>query len=213
MKARNSGADSPAYRARSSFKLISLLEKYPQLLATSKAGPALAGFGLSGSTQDEAAGAQATAENSRARIDAKRKVVVDLGAAPGGWSQVIRSKLNRKSSVFALDIDEIEPIEDVDILQGDFLDTAVQRRLAGAVRAQDAGGVIGNDEALVDVVLSDMMGSMSGNKLADLRTNMDLVEAASTFAFANLKSVPVDEQSPRIVHIAGREEYPGGHLM
>src|SRR5690606_25668115 len=83
-------------------------------------------------------------------------VVVDLGAAPGSWSQAVAKRVGSKGRVLALDLLEMEPVAGVEFIQGDFLEDEVlaelERRLDGAV---------------VDVVLSDMAPNMSGIELAD----------------------------------------------
>ena len=192
------------YRSRSSFKLVSLLEKFPQLLARHDLkAPA---------TRD---GPDGSDDGMMERPGARSKVVVDLGAAPGGWSQVIRRKLRREDLIFALDILDMEPISGVEVLRGDFLDLDIQQRLRQRITsARNTGPVVdwadnskldvSAPSGLVDLVLSDMMGSMSGNRLANIRMSLDLVEAATTFAFANLKSGK-DFISP--------SDSKGGHLV
>ena len=93
--------------------------------------------------------------------------VVDLGAAPGSWSQYAAQ---RGCSVVALDLSEIQPIAGVDILQGDFLDLAVQQRVV-----ERLGG-------RADVVLSDMAASSTGTKAVDRLRAEGLGEAVLAFA-------------------------------
>ncbi|WP_411727351.1 23S rRNA (uridine(2552)-2'-O)-methyltransferase RlmE [Methyloglobulus sp.] len=93
--------------------------------------------------------------------------VVDLGAAPGGWSQFVRPILGKKSKLIALDILPMEPIEGVTFIQGDFREAAVLDTLTVAL-----------DAAPVDIVLSDTAPNMSGSKGIDQPNAMYLAELA-----------------------------------
>jgi 23S rRNA (uridine2552-2'-O)-methyltransferase len=93
--------------------------------------------------------------------------VVDLGAAPGGWSQYTRPMLGKKGKLIALDILPIDPIEGVDFIQGDFREEPVWQILT----TQLVNGA-------VDIVLSDMAPNMSGNKAIDQPNAMYLCELA-----------------------------------
>ena len=93
--------------------------------------------------------------------------VVDLGAAPGGWSQFARTLLGKKSKLIALDILPMEPIEGVTFIQGDFRENAVLNELTTVL-----------DSAPVDIVLSDMAPNMSGSKGIDQPNAMYLAELA-----------------------------------
>jgi len=93
--------------------------------------------------------------------------VIDLGAAPGGWSQVAAKLVKPNGIVFALDLLAIEPIEGVDILQGDFTEPDV----LDALREQLQG-------RQVDVMLSDMAPNTSGIRVADQAAMMYLLECA-----------------------------------
>ncbi len=101
--------------------------------------------------------------------------IVDLGAAPGGWSQFARQLLAPKNKLVALDILEMEPIEGVDFIQGDFREEAVLQQLLSVL----------NNEP-VHVVLSDMAPNMSGNKTTDQARAMYLGELALDTAKAVL---------------------------
>ena len=111
----------------------------------------------------------------RDRILKPGMVVVDLGAAPGGWSQVVAQRLPGKSTVIALDILPMPAIPGVEFLQGDFRDEAVLRRLEDAVGGRP-----------VDLVLSDMAPNMSGVASVDQARSMELVELARDFAQEHL---------------------------
>ncbi|MGA0586576.1 23S rRNA (uridine(2552)-2'-O)-methyltransferase RlmE [Dyella sp. KRB-257] len=102
--------------------------------------------------------------------------VVDLGAAPGGWSQLVRQRLGDTGKVVALDILPMQGIAGVDFLQGDFREADVLSQLE--VRL---------DNRKVDLVLSDMAPNMSGVALADQIRSMDLAELALDFSRQWLK--------------------------
>ena len=93
--------------------------------------------------------------------------VVDLGAAPGGWSQYVVSQIGGKGRVIACDILDMNPIVGVDFLQGDFRDENVLNALLERV-----------GEAKVDVVMSDMAPNFSGMPSVDIPRAMYLVELA-----------------------------------
>ena len=99
--------------------------------------------------------------------------VVDLGIAPGGWSQVVR-KLRPKAQVVGIDLLEVEPIEGVTIFQMDFMDDDAPRVLEEAL-----GGK-------ADLVMSDMAANTVGHKQTDHLRTMGLVEAGAWFAVENL---------------------------
>lgn len=98
-------------------------------------------------------------------------VIVDLGAAPGGWSQYAAKVLNGKGSVYALDLLPMDGITGVDFIQGDFREDGpfqeLLQRLAGRP---------------VDLVMSDMAPNMSGIDAVDQPRQMHLVELALDFA-------------------------------
>lgn len=115
--------------------------------------------------------------------------VVDLGAAPGAWSQYVRRKFAPKQagtggaavgelqgSIVALDLLDFEPIEGVQFIQGDFREDAVAAELAAALGGQP-----------LDVVLSDMAPNLSGIESSDAARIAHLVELAIEFALAHLQ--------------------------
>ena len=104
-------------------------------------------------------------------------VVVDLGAAPGGWSQWVRQALGDSGRVIALDILEMPPLAGVEFLHGDFRDDAVLSALESAL-----GG------SPVDLVLSDMAPNKSGVDAVDLPRAMHLAELAMEFADQHLNA-------------------------
>ncbi|MEN9763477.1 MAG: ribosomal large subunit methyltransferase j [Pseudomonadota bacterium] len=107
--------------------------------------------------------------------------VVDLGSAPGAWSQVLRERLARSGGgingrIVALDLLPMEPVADVQFIQGDFREDAVLGQL---------NNVLGGDR--LDLVVSDMAPNLSGVAVADAARMSDLVELALEFARNQLK--------------------------
>lgn len=102
--------------------------------------------------------------------------VVDLGAAPGGWSQWTTHKIGVNGEVFALDILPVEPFAGVTFIQGDFREDDVYNNLLASLDGRD-----------VDVVMSDMAPNMSGNKGVDIPRAMYLVELCVELADQVLK--------------------------
>jgi 23S rRNA (uridine2552-2'-O)-methyltransferase len=103
-------------------------------------------------------------------------VVVDLGAAPGGWSQYVRQALGEGGRVLALDILEMPPLAGVEFLHGDFREDAVLSQLETLL-----------DGRCVDLVLSDMAPNMSGVDVVDQARAMHLAELAMEFADNHLR--------------------------
>ena len=101
------------------------------------------------------------------------KRVVDLGIAPGGWSQVVRAKAP-KAKVVGIDLLETEPIEGVTIFQMDFMDDAAPAALEEAL------------DGPPDLVMSDMAANTVGHKQTDHLRTMGLVEAGAWFATETL---------------------------
>ncbi|MEW4449117.1 RlmE family RNA methyltransferase [Qipengyuania sp. JC766] len=101
--------------------------------------------------------------------------VVDLGIAPGGWSQVVRAKAPR-AAIVGIDLLETDPIDGVTILKMDFMDDAAPARLEAAL------------DGAPDLVMSDMAANTVGHKQTDHLRTMGLVEAAAWFAIETLES-------------------------
>jgi 23S rRNA (uridine2552-2'-O)-methyltransferase len=102
--------------------------------------------------------------------------VVDLGAAPGGWSQVAAKRVGGQGRVIAIDLLAMDPVEGVEFIQGDF---AAKKGLAALREALGEGGA--------DLVLSDMAPNMSGIAMSDQARSMELAEIARDFALLHLK--------------------------
>lgn len=99
--------------------------------------------------------------------------VVDLGIAPGGWSQVVR-KANPRAAVVGIDLLPTDPIEGVTIFQMDFMADEAPAALTGAL------------DGPPDLVISDMAANTVGHKQTDHLRTMGLVETAAHFAIENL---------------------------
>lgn len=102
--------------------------------------------------------------------------IVDLGAAPGGWSQYVVNKLNGKGQVYALDCLDIDPLPQVEFIQGDFTEDDTLHQLEQSLKEQ-----------AVDCVLSDMAPNLSGHDSVDQPRAMYLAELAYEFACDYLK--------------------------
>ena len=103
------------------------------------------------------------------------RVVVDLGAAPGGWSQVARSAIPSGARIVALDILEMEPLPGVEFIRGDFRQAEVLERLKASVTRR-----------AVDLVMSDMAPNLSGMKVNDQARWRELADSAAGFALGML---------------------------
>jgi 23S rRNA (uridine2552-2'-O)-methyltransferase len=102
--------------------------------------------------------------------------VIDLGAAPGGWSEYAVKKIGSRGRMIALDILPMEPIEGVEIIEGDFRDDAVLEQLLEVM-----GG------ARADLVISDMAPNISGMEVVDIPRSYYLAELALDLARQVLK--------------------------
>jgi 23S rRNA (uridine2552-2'-O)-methyltransferase len=134
------------------------------------------------------------------------QVVVDLGAAPGAWSQYLRRKFAPKEAgqggaavgqlngtIIALDLLDFEPIEGVQFIQGDFQEDAVLAQLEEALAGRP-----------VDVVVSDMAPNLSGIAATDAARISGLIELAVDFAQSHLK--PDGALVAKVFHGSGYNE-------
>jgi 23S rRNA (uridine2552-2'-O)-methyltransferase len=113
--------------------------------------------------------------NERFRILRRGDVVVDLGASPGGWSQVALEVVGDRGKVLAIDRVPMEPLEGVTFIEGDIRGKETAERLRALVPEG------------ADVVISDMSPRLSGNRSLDHARSLDLAEAALRFAGSVLK--------------------------
>ena len=114
--------------------------------------------------------------DDRDRLLHQAQTVVDLGAAPGSWSQVIAQRVRPGARVIALDILPMDPIAGVVIIEGDFREDAVQASLERALAGEKA-----------DLVVSDMAPNLSGVATSDQARGVYLCELALAFARKHLK--------------------------
>jgi 23S rRNA (uridine2552-2'-O)-methyltransferase len=103
-------------------------------------------------------------------------VVMDLGSAPGGWSQVVARRMGGKGRILATDILPMEPVEHVEFIQGDFTDESVFQQILAALDGQQP-----------ELVLSDIAPNISGVAAADQAGSIYLVELALDMARQVLK--------------------------
>lgn len=148
--------------------------------------------------------AQAEGYRSRAvyklkEVDEKERLlrpgmtVVDLGAAPGGWTQYVAEKLDGRGTIVALDLLPMDALPEVDFIQGDFREDAVLQQLMDLV-----------PERGVDLLLSDMAPNMSGSAAVDIPCAMYLAELA--FDFGNKMLKPGGALLMKIFHGTGFDE-------
>ena len=129
--------------------------------------------------QAKAAGYRSRAAFKLIELDEKfgflrqAKRVVDLGIAPGGWTQVVRQRAPR-AKIVGIDLLETEPLEGVTILQMDFMDDAAPAALEEGL------------DGPPDLILSDMAANTVGHKQTDHLRTMGLVETATDFAIQTL---------------------------
>ncbi len=103
-------------------------------------------------------------------------VCVDVGSAPGGWSQFVSRKLKGRARIVAVDILPMDSLPDVEFIQGDFQDEAVFQQILDATGEQG-----------VDLVMSDIAPNITGTRVVDQPRSMYLVELALDLARRVLK--------------------------
>jgi 23S rRNA (uridine2552-2'-O)-methyltransferase len=111
----------------------------------------------------------------RDRLFKPGMTVIDLGAAPGGWCQLVVKLIKPRGRIIALDLLEMEPIDGVEFIQGDFSEESVMNGLLEQLSG-----------AKVDWVISDMAPNMSGNESIDVPRSIYLCELALDFALQTL---------------------------
>ncbi|MCF6765692.1 23S rRNA (uridine(2552)-2'-O)-methyltransferase RlmE [Thiotrichales bacterium 19S3-7] len=114
--------------------------------------------------------------NNKYKLFKPGMTIVDLGAAPGGWSQAALNILNATGKIFALDILPMDPIAGVTFIQGDFTEDNPYHQLIELTQNHP-----------IDWVISDMAPNFSGNKTTDQAKSLYLVELAIAFADETLK--------------------------
>ncbi|HXZ95591.1 MAG TPA: RlmE family RNA methyltransferase [Burkholderiales bacterium] len=114
--------------------------------------------------------------DERDRLLAPGMLVVDLGAAPGGWSQVAAEKVGGRGKVIALDTLEMQPIAGVDFIRGDLHDNVVLDKLHSKLQGKGA-----------DLVICDISPNISGVASHDQARTMELAQLAMEFSLQALK--------------------------
>ncbi|KIO00695.1 hypothetical protein M404DRAFT_152381 [Pisolithus tinctorius Marx 270] len=134
--------------------------------------------------------------------------VVDLGAAPGGWSQVVAEKLGwinpaistvGRGVIVAVDLLHIAPIPGVHTLQMDFLSSQAAGAVKNALSAPE------NPSGMADIILSDMAANFSGNRVRDVEMSLDICHSVFQFAKDNLHVAAAAS--------AGTKKQRGGTLL
>jgi len=120
--------------------------------------------------------------------------VVDLGAAPGGWVQVVSRLIGDSGTLVAMDILPMDPFEDVVFIQGDFREQAVYDQLLEVL-----------DGEQVDVVISDIAPNLSGVKSADQARAMHLAELVLDFSKQVLR--PGGDMLVKVFQGEGMDQY------
>jgi len=109
------------------------------------------------------------------KILKKAKIILDLGCAPGGWLQVARAE-NNKAQIIGLDLLEITDLNDVDFIQGDFLEPEIKEDLLKTTNNKE-----------IDLILSDIAPATCGHKETDHIRLMNILEDILYFLNDNLK--------------------------
>lgn len=132
--------------------------------------------------------------DQRDRLLMPGMTVVDLGAAPGSWSQVVCERIGAKGKVIALDILAMAPLKDVTFIQADFSDPAALAKLEELLKGYP-----------IDLVISDMAPNISGINSVDQARVMSLAELALEFAQKSLK--PGGDFLVKVFQGQGYEEF------
>ena len=132
--------------------------------------------------------------NEKDKLYRPGSVVIDLGSAPGGWSQIVAPVVGDNGRVIASDILPMDVLEDVTFIQGDFTEESVYNEILDALDGQP-----------VDTVISDMAPNMSGVNATDQYSSMYLVELALDMARNVLK--PGGSFCAKVFQGVGYDEY------
>ena len=132
--------------------------------------------------------------HERDRLFKPGQKVVDLGAAPGGWCQVLKKQVGAKGIVSGVDLLTMSTIQDVFLIEGDFTDVGVQDALLAPFKSQR-----------LDWVVSDMAPDMTGHKAVDQPRAIGLCEHVLEFAVENLK--PDGGLLIKVFHGEGFDEF------
>jgi 23S rRNA (uridine2552-2'-O)-methyltransferase len=132
--------------------------------------------------------------NDKDKLFRPGSIVMDLGSAPGGWSQIVAPMISDSGRVIASDILPMDSIIGVDFIQGDFTEEAVYNQILETLNGDQ-----------VDVVISDMAPNLSGVNTTDQHTSMYLVELALDMARNVLK--PGGSFCAKVFQGVGYEEY------
>jgi len=112
--------------------------------------------------------------------------IVDLGCAPGGWTQVAADKVGKRGRVIGVDLlpvrDLGEGYEQVSFIQGDFLSPEIYQQLVKTLPRRASA-----TKVEVDAVLSDMMANMTGVRIRDVENSLELCRSALMFAVQYLR--------------------------
>ena len=114
--------------------------------------------------------------NKRYKILDGGRRVLDLGCAPGGWLKVVRKYVGGRGKIVGVDLRDMDPIDGVDFIKGDFRDPKIVEQIRGLFGIQG-----------LDLVISDMAPNISGVKEKDQANFLELVELVQEFAIENLK--------------------------
>jgi 23S rRNA (uridine2552-2'-O)-methyltransferase len=132
--------------------------------------------------------------NEKDKLIRPGSLIVDLGCAPGGWSQVAARLLGEKGRILATDILPMDPLDKVEFIQGDFTDEAVLNRILGRLEGSKP-----------DLVLCDIAPNISGVDSADQASSMYLVELALDFVRRALE--PKGDFVVKVFQGAGSDAY------
>ena len=132
--------------------------------------------------------------DERDKLLAPGQAIVDLGAAPGGWSQVAAKRVGAKGRVIAIDLLPMDPVSGVTFLQADFTSRKGLEALQAALEGRR-----------IDLVMSDMAPNLSGIAVSDQARSMELAELARDFALLQLQ--PSGALLVKVFQGAGYDEY------